>query len=195
MFKRIVLFTLLGMFLVNYIYSQQEVGMKKILMIIAANGFRDEELLKPKEIFEKNGFSVIVASTSLQVATGMLGAKIKPDILISDVNIDDYEAIVFVGGVGASCYWQDSLAHRIAQDAYNKGKIVSAICIAPVTLANAGLLSGKKATVWESEAGQLKKKGALYTGKSVEKDGRIITASGPFAAEEFGNVILEELSK
>ncbi|MCM8799824.1 MAG: DJ-1/PfpI family protein [Candidatus Omnitrophica bacterium] len=169
--------------------------MKKILMIIAPEDFRDEELLRPKEIFEKNEFKVVIASTSLNTAKGMLGAKIKPDILLTDVIVDDYVAVVFVGGIGASCYWEDHLAHKIANDAYNKGKIVSAICIAPVTLANAGLLSGKKATVWESEAGLLKKKGAQYTGRSVERDGKIITASGPFAAEEFADTILKVLSE
>ena len=194
MLKKIFVF-LIAIFVIFNFCKAEEVNMKKILLIIANNGFRDEELLKPKKIFEENGFKPVIASTSLNTAQGMLGAKVKPDILISEVNVDDYEAVVFVGGVGASGYWNDPLAHKIANEFYNKGKIVSAICIAPVTLANAGLLKNKKATVWESEAGQIKNKGAQYTGKPVEKDGKIITASGPFAAEEFGRVILEELSK
>lgn len=197
MYKKIGLFVSLFLILgvLNYGYCQKEADMKKILMIIAPDGFRDEELLVPKEIFEKNGFEVVIASSSLNTAKGMLGAKVKPDILLNDVMVDDYVAVVFVGGIGASCYWDDATAHKIANDAYNKGKVVSAICIAPVTLANAGLLVGKKATVWESEVSQIKRKGAQYTGKPVEKDGKIITASGPFAAEEFANTILKALSE
>jgi protease I len=196
MHKKLIFLFLLGL-LINYGYSQEGGQMlkKKVLMIIASDGFRDEELLKPKEIFERNGFEVTVASTSLNTAKGMLGTKIKPDILIQDVNVSDYSAVVFVGGVGASVYWDDPLAHKLATDAYNRGKIVSAICIAPVTLAKAGLLSSKKATVWEQEKEQLKKYGAIYTGKPVEKDGKIITANGPFSAEEFARAILEELLK
>jgi len=195
MFRKIIIILLGALLLANYAYGQGGKKMKKVVMIIAYEGFRDEELLRPKEILERNGFEVAVASTSLGIAKGMLGAKIKPDILINDIDINEYSAVIFVGGLGASCYWNDPLAHKIAQDAYNKGKVVAAICIAPVTLAKAGLLSGKRATVWESESEKLKEEKAVYTAKPVEKDGKIITASGPFAAEEFGRTILEELLK
>lgn len=165
--------------------------MKKVVMIISQNDFRDEELLKPKEILEKNGIAVVIASSWLNQSTGMLGAKVKPDILLADIKIAEFAAIVFIGGSGASQYWDDPLAHKLAQDAAAGGKIVAAICIAPVTLAKAGVLQGKRATVWSTDAGQIKIKGALYSSKNVEIDGNIITAGGPFAAREFG----EELAK
>jgi len=62
-------------------------------------------------------------------------------------------------------------------------------------LAKAGLLKGRRATVWSSEAGKLKAAGAVYTAKSLEKDGNIITASGPAAAIEFGSQLLKTLSE
>jgi protease I len=171
----------------------QEVGMKKVVMIISQDNFRDEELKEPKEMLEKNGVEVKIASTTLGYATGMLGAKIKPDMLVSDINIMDFDAIIFVGGGGASQYWDDPLAQQLAQTAYNNNRIVAAICIAPVTLARAGILKGKRATVWSSQAGELKAKGASYTGRPVEKDANIITASGPTAARQFGEEILRAL--
>ncbi|CAG1772182.1 partial protease I, partial [uncultured bacterium] len=64
--------------------AMQSVKGKKAVIIIASNNFRDEELLKPKEVLEKNGVAVTVASSSLKEATGMLGAKVKPDILFSN---------------------------------------------------------------------------------------------------------------
>jgi len=166
---------------------------KKALMIIAERNFRDEELLKPREILEDQGTKVTIASTSLQNARGMLGATIKPDILLSSVKVQDYDVIIFVGGSGASQYWNDPLAHSIAQKAVENGKILSAICIAPVTLANAGVLSGKKATVFSSEISKLEAKGATYTGKPVHVEGKIITGEGPQAAEEFGEAIVKVL--
>lgn len=169
--------------------------MKKVVMIIAANGFRDEELFTPKQILEKNGVGVTVASTSLNSAQGMLGGEVTPDILLQDVAIADYAAVVFIGGAGASIYWHDKIAHKLAQDAFANGKVVAAICIAPVTLANAGILNGKKATVWQSEAGQLKAKGADYTAMPVEVDGKIITASGPFAAKDFAESLLKAIGE
>ena len=163
---------------------------KKILMIIASNNFRDEEYQRPREIFEREGLEVTVASTSLNESKGMLGLIVTPDILLKDVKVDDYDAVVFVGGSGATEYWDNDKAHEIVKDTYNKKKVLAAICIAPITLAKAGLLKDKNATVYSSEIEHLKKLDVIYTGKSVEVDGLIVTANGPSSAKEFGEKIL-----
>jgi len=167
---------------------------KKVVMVVAEKNFRDEELFEPKKVLETEGVKVIVASTSLNIARGMLGGEIKPDILLSKIKVDDYDAIIFVGGSGASQYWNDSLAHNIAKEAVEKNKVLGAICIAPVTLANAGVLTGKKATVWPSEREKIETKGATYTGKSVQVEEKIITAEGPQAARRFGEAVAKALS-
>ncbi len=166
---------------------------KKVVMIIASKNFRDEEYLEPKRILSSAGATVITASSSLSEAVGMLGAKVKPDILVSAINPEDYDAIVFVGGSGSNEYWENPTAHTIARKALEKNKIVSAICIAPVTLANAGLLSGKNVTAFPSVKAQISNKGAKYTGSPVEHDGKIITGSGPEAAIQFGEAIKKAL--
>jgi protease I len=165
---------------------------KKIVMIIASSDFRDEEYKVPKAIFEKDGYSIIVASSSLSESTGMLGMKVKPNITLDKVIVDDYDAVVFVGGRGSEEYFTNTVAHKIAKDAFDKGKVLAAICIAPIILANAGLLKGKKATCNDSE--NLIKKGAHYTGKSVEQDGKIITGIGPESSKEFAETILRLLN-
>src|SRR4030065_135565 len=101
---------------------------KKAVMIIAQNNFRDEELLKPKEILEKNGVTVTVASSSLKESTGMLGAKVKPDILFTTIKVSDFDAIVFVGGSGSMEYWDNTTAHKIATEANTAKKTIGAIC-------------------------------------------------------------------
>ena len=168
---------------------------KKVLMIIAPKNFRDEELLEPKEVLTLAGAVVEMASTSLDTAVGMLGMKVGVDLLVDSVKVADYDAVIFVGGVGASQYWDDPRAHSIAQEAYQRGKVLGAICIAPVTLANAGLLRERRATVWASEKEKIEAQGAKYTGSSVQVDGRIITADGPTSAREFGETILKALSQ
>jgi protease I len=186
--------TLLILLLLFMSGAQEGVAnMKKVVMIIAQNSFRDEELFQPKGILEKQGMEVKVASTTLSQVKGMMGAKVKPDILVRDINIRDFDAVVFVGGIGASQYWDDPIAHKLAQDGIAANRIVAAICIAPVTLARAGILKGKRATVFSSEAGQLRAAGAIYTARPVEKDGNIITAAGPFAAGEFGEELVKAL--
>lgn len=163
-----------------------------ILMIIAKSDFRDEELLVPKSVFEKEKAKVVIASTTRSEIKGMLGATVKPDILLNEVSVEDYDAVIFVGGSGSQQYFDDQSAHTVASDADEKGKILGAICLAPNILANAGVLKDKKCTCW-GNPNNLKDNGANYTGKSVEKDGKIITANGPAAAKEFAGTIIKAL--
>lgn len=168
---------------------------KKVLMVVASKGYRDEEYEQPRALLEAEGAKVVVASSSLRKATGMLGGSVQPDVLLKDVKAADYDCVIFVGGSGSSEYWKDVNAHALANEVVKSGKVLAAICIAPVTLANAGVLSGKKCTVWASEASQIRAKGGIYTGAAVERDGLIITGSGPTAAREFGQKLIEALSE
>ena len=168
-------------------------GSKKALMVIAFNNFRDEELFDTKEELEKAGIETAVASIKTGTAKGMLGGTANAAIAIGDADSKDYDAVVFIGGGGASIYFNNKKAHEIANSTYNSGKILAAICIAPSTLANAGLLKGKKATCFPSEAQNLKSKGAIYTGKAVEIDGRIITADDQESAHAVGKAIANAL--
>ncbi len=167
--------------------------MKTILMIVAGQNFRDEEFFQPREKFEKAGFKVAVASATTETAKGMLGGKVKPDLALKDVVAGDYKAVVFVGGGGASQYFDDPVAHTIAQDTAKSANILAAICIAPVILAKAGVLKGKKATVWSTDGSELQIYGAKYTGERVVRDGNIITANGPFSALAFAQEIINAL--
>ncbi len=157
-------------------------------MIIAPQDFKDEEYYTPKKIFEVNKIEVISCSL-VSNATSVTGKSQKIDILLSKVYAEDYDAVVFVGGPGASIYFNDKKSHEIAKNA----KVLCAICIAPSTLANAGVLKGKKATCWPSESKNLERNGGIYTGEDVVVDGNIITANGPAAARQFGEAIVKKL--
>jgi len=103
--------------------------------------------------------------------------------------------LVLVGGGGAKEYFEDKAVHDMAKKVDSEGKIVAAICIAPVILAKAGLLFGKNATVFPTGAPDLIHKGAYYTEDSVTVDGNIITANGPKSSREFGKKIAEKLAE
>ncbi len=166
----------------------------KVLLVIAPENFRDEELLHTKAELERAGAKTTIASTKTGEARGMLGARVMPNLMLDQVKVDDYDAVIFVGGSGSAVYFNDKRAISIAKEASDKGKIVCAICIAPVILANAGVLKGKRATVWPDKCIQMiESKGATYTGKPVEVDGNVITAPGPEAAREFGRAIAKAL--
>lgn len=166
---------------------------KKVLMVIAKSKFRDEEYLEPRKALEDAGAAITVASSSLTASEGMLGLKVKPDALIGDVKEEDFDGIVFVGGGGAAEYFDDPRAHKLARSFFDHGKLTSAICIAPATLANAGVLKGKKATAFPSSEAALKSHGAVVMKQDVVSDGMIVTAVGPQAAKKFGEKLVEVL--
>jgi protease I len=123
----------------------------------------------------------------------MLGLQVKPDVLIGSVKEKDFDGIVFVGGGGAKEYFDSPVAHKLAQEFFNRGKLTSAICIAPATLANAGVLTGKRATAFPSSEGALKSHGAVVTHEPVVQDGNVVTGVGPEAAKQFGRKLVEVL--
>jgi protease I len=172
---------------------------KKAVMIIAFRDFRDAEYFVPKEILEKAGVEVKTASNKMGTAIGADGGDTNVDLLVSQINVADFDAIIFVGGPGCLSALDNEDSYRVAREAVSQGKILASICISPVILAKSGVLKGKKATVWndwtKSQAKILEKEGAIFEEKPVVVDGKIITANGPQAAEDFGKAILDLLTK
>jgi protease I len=168
--------------------------MKRVLMVIAQNKFRDEEYKEPRDVIEKAGIKVEVASETTQTATGKSGMKVKPDLALKEVDVKKMDAVIFVGGPGSYDYFDHPIAQEIAKNTIKEGKILAAICAAPSILANAGLLKDKRVTCFPGEGQNLKNKGANYTGSGLEIDGKIITADGPAHAKQFGEAIVKALS-
>jgi len=174
--------------------SNQNISNKKVVMIIAFRDFRDVEYFVPKEIFESAGIEVKTASTKKGIAIGADGGEIEIDLLISELNPADFEAVIFVGGPAALRYLDNEISYEIIRETIFQNKILAAICISPVILAKAKVLRGKKATVWSSSLDKssikiLKENGVIFEDSSVVVDGKIITANGPQSAEEFAKAI------
>ena len=161
-------------------------GKGAVLFIIAPKDFRREELERPKAILEEAGCEVVVASSKLGVVRGVPDCEAEATLPLWEVKAANYDAVVFVGGPGASAYFDDATAHTIAKDAAAKGKILAAICIAPSILARAGVLTGKKATAWpgDEQKKDLGENGATWSDDAVVRDGQIVTANGPDAADD-----------
>jgi protease I len=167
--------------------------MKSVVMVIAPRNFRDPEYYVPKKVLQKGGINIVTAST-MDEAVGAEGNIQKIDLKVNEIG-PKYDGVIFVGGGGASVYFNDPDALRVAKQYFSAGKLVAAICIAPSILANAGVLKGKMATSFPSELSNLREKGAVVKTDRVSVDGKVVTANGPAAAEEFGKKILEILSK
>ncbi|MDP2864459.1 MAG: DJ-1/PfpI family protein [bacterium] len=191
---------------------------KKIAMIIAFRDFRDEEYFVPKDILEGAGVEIKTVSTQEGTAIGADGGEVEIDLLISEINIDEFadlqgksshdsiqsissfDAVVFIGGPGALKYLDNEDSYRVAKETVLQDKPIAAICISPVILAKAGVLEGKQATVWSSPMDRepvrtLKDYGAVYQDLPVVIDGKVITGNGPASAKRFAEAIVMLLTE
>ena len=174
--------------------------MLKIALIIAKQDFRDEEYFIPKSIFEAEEIEVKTVSSETGEALGSYGGTTNIDLSLEDLNIDIFDAIIFIGGAGASSYIEDEQCHQIAKDTVSQNKILGAICIAPTILARSGVLKNKKATVWSKNLDKsavkiLKQEGVDYQQQDVVVDENIVTANGPKASRKFGEIIVRILKE
>jgi len=173
---------------------------KRILMVVAFKNFKDEEYFVTKEVLEKANFLIETTSSQKGVALGTEGNEAIITLLPNEVNPQNYEAIVFVGGSGMGKELDNQEFQKLAQEFVADDKIVAAICVAPALLAKSHILKDVKATVWSSALDKsfikiLKDNGAIYLDQLVVQDGKIITANGPDAAQEFGEKIVDALTK
>lgn len=172
----------------------------KVVYIIAHRDFRDEEFFIPKEILEKGGIEVKVASFERTPAVGLHEGVAPIDLLVSEVKSGDFNALLMAGGPGIHKHLDDSDLKRIVLEFNESGKILGAICAAPVAFALSGILKGKNATVWKTKDDGdfvriLVKEGAFYHDEPVVQDGHIITSDSPASARQFGQKVLSVIKQ
>lgn len=180
--------------------EEKKLSGKNILMIIASKNFRDEEYFIPFEIFQKEGAKITTASSIKGEVVGIEGGEARSALTLKEVNVRNFDAVVFIGGDGTKEYFDDDSAHRIVQETVNTNRVLAAICIAPVILARAGVLKGKTATVWSSIVSKSGKKeleeaGCTVSEKRVVQNEKIITADGPSVSREFGEAIIKIMTE
>ncbi|MCP3686244.1 MAG: DJ-1/PfpI family protein [bacterium] len=181
----------------NETIEEEVVEMKNVLFIIAQNNFRDEELNEPKKILESAGHNVDVASLTMATAKGMLGMLITPDLTVNEAlaKVENYDMVVVVGGSGSPSLADYPEVLSLLKKADEKEKELAGICLGPMTMAKAGVLSGKNATVFNTDDSldALRRGGAKYTAGDLVEDERLVTASGPEASTQFGEKLAEIL--
>ena len=174
--------------------DQEGTGAKRAALIVASQNFRDEELFETKRALDAAAVQTVIASTRIGIIRGALGNIAEANILVGQLRVEDYDAIIFIGGLGAVEYVANPAALNLAREAVRQRKILAAISTAPTILANAGVLAGVRATSFLSERNRLILSGAIYTGIPVEQDRLIITGSSPAASIQFGRAIADALS-
>src|SRR5438874_3782632 len=166
------------------------------ILIVATDGFEEWELFGPREILQKRGAEVVLASLKTDPIQATVhddpGKTIRPDLTVDQANADDFDALVLPGGVRNP----DTLRlHKnvidLIRDFDRQGKPVAAICHGPWLLVEADLLRGKTATSWPSIRTDLRNAGANVVDEVVVTDGNIVTSRNPDDVEPFTNAVID----
>ena len=166
--------------------------MAKVLVPLAP-GFEEIEALTIVDVLRRAGVEVVVAGLQPGAVVGAHDISIVPDMPLDDVNAGDFDAIVLPGGQpGTDNLNADQRVHDLLKKCAAKDKLIGAICAAPIVLATAGLLNGKKVTCYPSYSGRLD--GGIHDNSPVVCDGNIITSQGPGTAIPFGLALAARLN-
>ncbi|MGH6866940.1 MAG: type 1 glutamine amidotransferase domain-containing protein [Methyloceanibacter sp.] len=170
----------------------------KRIMMLAADGFEQSELMVPKRRLEEAGAMVDIVSLKVgeiwSWSNGDWGEPIEVDRTIDAVAIDEYNALVIPGGqINPDLLRADEDAVAFVRGFYESKKPVAAICHAPWVLVEAGIAKDRKMTSSHSMATDVKNAGASWVDKEVVADQRLITSRNPGDLEAFSAKIIEEV--
>ncbi len=166
-------------------------------MVVGKRNYNEQEFDHLYHLFQEEGAVVELASQEIGKIPGRLEGYLVPHLLIKDARPQDYDAIVLIGGYGAYAFlWDDEQLHELLRQAHQLNKLIAAASISAVALANAGLLQGRKATVYPdyNAAVILEEKGARHVYQSIVVDDNIITSNHPRKVKQLGETIVNKFA-
>jgi protease I len=170
------------------------------VLMIATDGFENDELFKPRQALIDAGAMVTLASISTDQIQGEKGGEkadtIIPDMVLGDVDTEEFDALVIPGGVANPDKLRtQGRAVQIVEEFMDDGKIVAAICHGPWLLVEADVVDGRKVTSWPSIRTDLENAGAEVVDEEVVVDGKLITSRKPDDIPAFNRAIIEALAE
>ena len=170
------------------------------VLILATNGFEQDELFKPRQALLDAGVRVTLASLETDPIQGMKhdqkGDTIVPDLVVDAVDTDDYTALLLPGGVAnPDTLRMNDRAVEIVEEFVEDGKYVFAICHAPWLLVEADVVDGVKMTSWPSVRTDLANAGATVVDQEVVRDGQFITSRKPDDIPAFNQALIAALEE
>jgi 4-methyl-5(b-hydroxyethyl)-thiazole monophosphate biosynthesis len=159
-------------------------------LVPLAEGFEELEAVTIIDVLRRAGVEVTVAALGASPVTGSHAIRVEADASLDAVQADVFDAVVLPGGPGAKRLRDDERVKAVVRRLAREGRLVAAVCAAPIALEAAGVLAGKRATVYPGN--QLPS--AEQVDERVVVDGSIITSRGPGTALEFALALVEKLS-
>lgn len=166
----------------------------KPVYVFLANGFEDIEALAVVDILRRGKVDVKTVSISDKKSVeSSHGVTVMADMLFGEAQTDDAAMLVLPGGMPGAANLNSHEGLRKALEKQNaEGRLIGAICAAPMVLGGLGILRGKKATCYPGFEQYLE--GADCTGESVTVCDNIVTGNGPAAVFPFAYSILATLT-
>jgi protease I len=172
---------------------------KTIAFLVAAEGIERAELVEPWSAVDDAGHRPVLVSPeggTVQLFEHLDPADTRPvDQVVSEVSVDDFDALVLPGGVAnPDALRTDATAVAFVRAFLESGKPVAAICHAPWTLVEAGVLQGKRLTSWPSLQTDIRNAGGEWVDEQVVVDGNLITSRNPDDIPAFNSALLEAVN-
>ncbi len=174
--------------------------MNKKVAILATDGFEEVELTSPLEAMKNEGFEVhIISEKKGKIKawdTDHWSKEYDVDKTISEVSVDDYNALMLPGGViNPDKLRRNEDALNFVRAFFKAKKPVAAICHAPQILISAGVVEGRKLTSFSSIKDDLINAGAQWEDSEVVVDQGFVTSRNPDDLPAFNAKLIEEIKE
>ena len=171
--------------------------MAQKIAILFTKGVEQVEFTSPKQALEDAGMTVdVVAPDGGKVRAWNhteWGDEFQVDVPLSEANPEDYDGLVLPGGVmNPDKLRRNEDAQRFVRHFFEAGKPVGAICHAPWTLIDAGVVKGRRMTSYHTLQTDLRNAGATWVDQEVVVDNGLVTSRNPDDLPAFNAKIIEE---
>ncbi len=165
----------------------------KSIFVHLAQGFEEIEAITIIDVLRRSGVDVVTVSTGDDLmVTGAHKIAVKADVLFKQADYRQAEMIVLPGGMpGAKNLSEHEGLNIQIKKFFEEGKLLGAICAAPMVFGKLGILKGKKVVCYPGFEEYLS--GASIRQDPVVVDGNIVTGRGPGVAMQFSYEIVRLL--
>jgi len=165
----------------------------KNAVVFLSDGFEEVEALTQVDLLRRAGINAkTVSITDDKNVRGTHNINVLCDEIFENIDFENTDAIILPGGMPGTKNLNEhcGLKEKI-NEFYKNGKIVAAICAAPMIFGQMGILNGRKACCYPSFETYLE--GADVNFENVNCDGNVITSRGVGTAIEFAGKLIEVL--
>ncbi len=161
--------------------------------VLLIDGFEETEAVTVVDVLRRADVKVDVLGVEKRRVVGSHHIALEADALLADHAGDRYQLVVLPGGMPGAARLRDHDGVQAFLKAHHAaGRLVAAICAAPIALGKAGVLQGKRATCYPGFEEQLTGADVQKT-TPVVKDGNVITSRAPGTAMAFSLALVDEL--